>query len=80
MQNDLFGSAEVLPAREVIAVDAWVSDDKLRASLETDGADNVKRVKTHDEAQARWTGRAGEGVSYIERFLETKTVWHPVGI
>jgi acyl-CoA reductase-like NAD-dependent aldehyde dehydrogenase len=66
--------------REVIAIEAWLSDQKLRASLEQDGADNVKRVKTHDEAQARWDGRAGEGVSRIERFLETKTVWHPVGI
>jgi len=66
--------------REVIAIDAWLADQKLRVSLETDGADNVKRVKTHDEAEARWDGRSGEGVSYIERFLETKTVWHPVGI
>ena len=66
--------------REVIAVAAWLSDPKLRASLEMDGADNVKRIKTHDEAQARWDGRAGEGVGHIERFLETKTVWHPVGI
>jgi acyl-CoA reductase-like NAD-dependent aldehyde dehydrogenase len=66
--------------REVIAIDAWLSDPKLRVSLETDGADNVKRVKTHDEAHAKWDGRSGEGVSYIERFLETKTVWHPVGI
>lgn len=61
--------------REVMALDAWLSDDKLRASLEQDGADNVKRVKTHDGEAA-----LGQGVSYIERFLETKTVWHPVGI
>ena len=66
--------------REVMAIDAWLADEKLRASLEQDGADNVKRVKTHDEASAKFYGRAGEGVTFIERFLETKTVWHPVGI
>ena len=65
--------------REVNAMDAWISDDKLRASLEQDGADNVKRLKTHP-AEGNWTGHHGEGVSFIERFLETKTVWHPVGV
>jgi acyl-CoA reductase-like NAD-dependent aldehyde dehydrogenase len=66
--------------REVMALDAWLSDAKLRASLERDGADNVKRVKTHAEDAAVWLGRSGEGVGFIERFLETKTVWHPVGV
>jgi acyl-CoA reductase-like NAD-dependent aldehyde dehydrogenase len=61
--------------REVMGIDAWIADEKLRASLEQDGADNVKRVKTHDAEAA-----PGAGVGYIERFLETKTVWHPVGI
>lgn len=78
--NVLTGHAkEIAPIlarhREVIAVDAWLSDEKLRASLEQDGADNVKRIKTHTE-----DAKLGEGVGYIERFLETKTVWHPVGI
>ena len=82
--NVLTGHAkEVAPVlarhREVMAVDAWLSDAKLRASLEQDGADNVKRTKTHDDT-ADWFGRTGEGVGYIERFLETKTVWHPVGL
>lgn len=82
--NILTGHAkEIAPIlarhREVMALDAWVGDDKLRASLEQDGADNVKRVKTHP-ATREWQGHIGEGVSFIERFLETKTVWHPVGI
>ena len=82
--NVLTGHAkEVAPVlarhREVMAIDAWLSDAKLRASLEQDGADNVKRTKTHDDT-ADWFARGGEGVGYIERFLETKTVWHPVGI
>ncbi len=66
--------------REVMALDAWVADDKLRISLEHDGADNVKRVKTHQDDDALWLSKGGEGVGFIERFLETKTVWHPVGV
>ena len=82
--NVLTGHAkEIAPVlarhREVMAIDAWLADGKLRVSLEQDGADNVKRTKTHDDA-SEWYGRSGEGVTYIERFLETKTVWHPVGI
>lgn len=82
--NVLTGHAkEIAPVlarhREVMAIDAWLADAKLRASLEQDGADNVKRTKTHDDT-ADWYARGGEGVSFIERFLETKTVWHPVGI
>jgi len=78
--NVLTGHAkEIAPVlarhREVIAIDAWLADDKLRASLEQDAADNVKRVKTHAQ-----DAQLGEGVSFIERFLETKTVWHPVGV
>ena len=32
-------------------------------------------------AEAAWyEERVGQGLGWIERFLETKTVWHPVGI
>jgi len=83
--NILTGHAkEIAPVlarhREVMAIDAWIADGKLRASLEQDGADNVKRVKTHADGAVDWRSRAGQGVGYIERFLETKTVWHPVGV
>jgi len=82
--NLLTGHAkEIAPVlarhREVMALDAWLADEKLRISLEQDGADNVKRVKTHGDATV-WLGPTGEGVGFIERFLETKTVWHPVGV
>ncbi len=63
-----------------MAIDAWLADEKLRASLERDGADNVKRVKTHADDSSVWLDKRGEGVGFIERFLETKTVWHPVGV
>ncbi len=67
--------------REVAAVDAWTADAGLRAALERDGSGNVKRVRTHDGSEARaMAGPAGQGLGWIERFVETKAVWHPVGI
>jgi hypothetical protein len=68
--------------REVIAIDAWSPDAELRQTLERDGADNIKRVKTHTPfGLETWLDdRQGQGLGWIERFLETKTVWHPVGL
>ncbi|MBK6459981.1 MAG: aldehyde dehydrogenase family protein [Myxococcales bacterium] len=67
--------------REVVALDVWSSDAALRASLERDAASSVKRVKTRElPDEAFWYDtRRGQGLGYIERTLETKTVWHPVG-
>jgi hypothetical protein len=32
-------------------------------------------------APAAWLDdRAGQGLGWIESFLETKTLWHPVGV
>jgi delta 1-pyrroline-5-carboxylate dehydrogenase len=68
--------------REVIAMDVWAADAELRASLERDGSQNVKRVKTHTPMPAAelLDAKRGQGLGWIERFLETKTVWHPVGL
>lgn len=68
--------------REVVALDVWTSDAALRASLEREAAGSVKRAKTHDlPDEAFWYDtRRGQGLGYIERTLETKTVWHPVGV
>ena len=68
--------------REVIALDAWMVDVELRKTVETEGADSVKRVKTHVPMDpAAWLDeRRGQGLSWIERFLETKTVWHPASL
>jgi acyl-CoA reductase-like NAD-dependent aldehyde dehydrogenase len=66
--------------REVAGVDAWSADVELCAALERDGSGSVKRVRTHGAAEAERLGSpAGQGLGAIERFLETKTVWHPVG-
>ena len=63
-------------------MDAWSESSELRATLEREGADSVKRVKTHAPLEgAAWHDeRVGQGLGWIERFLETKTVWHPVGV
>ncbi len=68
--------------REVIGIDAWIVDVDVRKTVETEGADNVKRVKTHVpmDPEAWLDDKRGQGLGWIERFLETKTVWHPVGL
>lgn len=68
--------------REIIGVDAWIVDAEMRKTIESDGADNVKRIKTHVPMDPEgWLDeKQGQGLGWIERFLETKTVWHPVGL
>jgi acyl-CoA reductase-like NAD-dependent aldehyde dehydrogenase len=68
--------------REVMAIDAYSDDATLLASIEKDGAGNVKRVKTTATARGNRfkDDDRSQGLSFIERFLETKTVWHPVGV
>lgn len=85
--NVLTGQASELAAqlakhREVIGLDAWIVDADLRKAVETEGADNVKRMKTHVpmDPEAWLDERKAQGLGWIERFLETKTVWHPVGL
>lgn len=75
-------SPHIAKHREVIGIDAWIVDAELRKIVEHEGADNVKRVKTHVPMDPEgWLDeRKGQGLGWIERFLETKTVWHPVGV
>jgi acyl-CoA reductase-like NAD-dependent aldehyde dehydrogenase len=80
--NLLTGSvAEVAPwlasHMDVNAIDiAGVDDLGLRTSLEVAAADNLKRVRRPDTDD--WT--ADPGLTRIRSFLETKTVWHPIGV
>jgi hypothetical protein len=50
--------------------------------VEAEGADGVKRVKTHVpmDHEAWFDERKAQGLGWIECFLETKTIWHPVGV
>jgi acyl-CoA reductase-like NAD-dependent aldehyde dehydrogenase len=79
-------AAEIAPHlakhREVIAIDAWTSDASLRQLLEREGSLNVKRVKTHEPLsfEEMLDERRGQGIGWIEKFVETKTIWHPVGV
>ncbi|HEY5031310.1 MAG TPA: aldehyde dehydrogenase family protein [Actinomycetes bacterium] len=46
--------------------------------LEKAAADNLKRVRRPVDADDDWT--AQPGLERLTSFLETKTVWHPVGL
>ncbi len=67
--------------REVAAIDVWTADAELRALVEREASASVKRTSVHDEAASDELGGArGQGLGFLERFQETKTVWHPVGV
>ncbi|HEV2634313.1 MAG TPA: aldehyde dehydrogenase family protein [Actinocrinis sp.] len=64
--------------QDVNALDlAGVADAQLAAQLEAAGAQNLKRV-LRPEPAPDWS--ADPGLSRMAAFLETKTVWHPVGV
>ncbi|MFN8155946.1 MAG: aldehyde dehydrogenase family protein [Candidatus Nanopelagicales bacterium] len=74
-------AAEIAPwlaaHMDVNAIDlAGVDDADLRRELEVAAADNVKRVRRPDTTD--WS--ADPGLSRVRSFLETKTVWHPIGV
>lgn len=51
---------------------------ELAASLEVAAADNLKRVRRAPAAEPDWT--ADPGLTGMTAFVETKTVWHPIGV
>jgi len=54
-----------------------VTDPELAASLEEAAAENLKRVR-RPVTEPDWL--ADPGLDRMTTFLETKTVWHPIGI
>ena len=50
----------------------------LTVSLEEAAADNLKRVRRAPATEPDWT--ADPGLEPMTAFLETKTVWHPIGV
>jgi acyl-CoA reductase-like NAD-dependent aldehyde dehydrogenase len=78
--------AEIAPHlalhREVAALEAFTTDTKLRVVLEKGATGSVKRVRTLEPMdEASWAvDGVGQGLGWIERHLETKTIWHPVGM
>jgi acyl-CoA reductase-like NAD-dependent aldehyde dehydrogenase len=64
---------------DVNAIDlAGVDDPDLATDLEAAAAANLKRVVRPPAAAPDWD--ADPGLDRMLAFLETKTVWHPVGI
>ena len=53
-------------------------DPDQARQLELAAADNLKRVLRADPAEPDWT--LDPGLTRLTRFLETKTVWHPIGV
>jgi acyl-CoA reductase-like NAD-dependent aldehyde dehydrogenase len=82
--NVLTGStAEVAPwlasHMDVNAIDlTGVESSELAVELETAAADNLKRVVRPGAETDDWN--ADPGIGRMTRFLETKTVWHPIGV
>lgn len=56
---------------------AGVVDDEVAATLEAEAAGTLKRVARPD-SNADWS--ADPGIAPLSRWLETKTVWHPIGV
>ncbi len=53
-------------------------DAALATDLEVAAAENLKRVRRAPAAEPDWT--VDPGVDAMTAFLETKTVWHPIGV
>ncbi len=75
-------AAEVAPwlasHMDVDALDLAGVDPEAFRDLEIAAADNLKRVVRPSIAAPDW--RADPGLDRLLAFLETKTVWHPVGV
>ena len=82
--NLLTGSpAEIAPwlasHMDVNAIDlTGVADAELATDLEREAAGNLKRVVRPPAAAPDWA--EDPGLDRMLAFLETKTVWHPVGV
>jgi acyl-CoA reductase-like NAD-dependent aldehyde dehydrogenase len=83
--NILTGSAATIGPwlaahMDVNAIDlgGLAGDPELTTDLERSAADNLKRVRRAPAAEPDW-GLA-PGLDTMTDFLETKTVWHPIGV
>ncbi|MGZ4429317.1 MAG: aldehyde dehydrogenase family protein, partial [Nocardioidaceae bacterium] len=66
--------------KDVNAIDLTgaAGDPGHAAELEVAAAENLKRVRRAPDAEPDWS--ADPGIDRLTAFLETKTVWHPIGI
>ena len=65
---------------DVNAIDltGFAGDSEQATALEEAAAENLKRVLRAPDAEPDWTVEPGMG--RMTTFLETKTVWHPIGV
>jgi acyl-CoA reductase-like NAD-dependent aldehyde dehydrogenase len=65
---------------DVNAIDltGLAGDDAQAAALEEAAAENLKRVLRPADREPDWT--LEPGIERMTTFLETKTVWHPIGV
>jgi acyl-CoA reductase-like NAD-dependent aldehyde dehydrogenase len=63
---------------DVNALDLTGAPESMRAELEAAAAGTVKRVLRAKATEPDWT--AQPDVSRLRAFLESKTVWHPMGV
>ena len=64
--------------KDVNAIDLTGVDAADRVALQQAAAENVKRVYGARSNPTDWS--ADPGLSRLTAFLETKTVWHPIGV
>ena len=66
--------------QDVNAIDLTgaAGDAEHATQLEVAAVDNVKRVVRAEPVEPDWT--LDPGLTRLSRFLETKTVWHPIGV
>ncbi len=82
--NVLTGSvAEIAPwlasHMDVNGIDlSGVADPEISSSLEVGAGDKLKGVRRAPEQDVDWL--ANPGTDRLTEWLETKTVWHPIGI
>ncbi|WP_327049367.1 aldehyde dehydrogenase family protein [Microbispora sp. NBC_01189] len=81
--NILTGSAaEIAPwlagHMDVNGVDLTGADPELAVTCEELAAENLKRVLRPPTGRVDWL--ADPGIERMSAFLETKTVWHPIGV
>ncbi|SFB33543.1 Aldehyde dehydrogenase family protein [Amycolatopsis marina] len=63
---------------DVNALDPTGADVEARADLARDAAGTVKRVLDVPAEEPDWTQRPD--IARLRRYLEAKTVWHPLGV
>jgi acyl-CoA reductase-like NAD-dependent aldehyde dehydrogenase len=63
---------------DVNALDPTGAEVADRTELAREAANIVKRVLTVPDVEPDWTGRPD--MSRLRRYLEAKTVWHPLGV